>query len=168
MPPNYFVSVVNDCWVYSETRWSIIFSLTTLQEKYPTHTDLMNLQPLDLWVLYEQHVALKANVNNFNPIQTFTLINFIYQMTMVCGMSNCQWEVGVCRNFVELIVFKISKWTLCVSMPKWIGCILEVVGHWTHLFQQERWDMMFIKWKQRTSVRSVGLFALDEIWENEI
>ena len=26
--------------------------------------------------------------------------------------------------------------------------------------------MMFIKWKQRTSVRSVGLFALDEICEN--
>ena len=71
MPPNYFISVVNDRWLHCETRLPISFKHMILPEKYPPHTDLLDLQPLTPSALKnKEYEKVYSSVREFNPIQT--------------------------------------------------------------------------------------------------
>ncbi|KAL2207196.1 Sec63-domain-containing protein [Sarocladium strictum] len=73
MPPNYFVSVVSDRWMHAETRLAIPFHKLILPEKFPPHTDLLDLQPQPTSALkLESYVNLYPDWKHFNRIQTQT------------------------------------------------------------------------------------------------
>ncbi|KAK0383145.1 hypothetical protein NLU13_9058 [Sarocladium strictum] len=73
MPPNYFVSVVSDRWMHAETRLAIPFHKLILPEKFPPHTELLDLQPLPTSALkVESYVNLYPDWKHFNRIQTQT------------------------------------------------------------------------------------------------
>jgi pre-mRNA-splicing helicase BRR2 len=73
MPPLYFIRIVSDRWLGSETVVPVSFRHLILPEKYPPPTELLDLQPLPLTALnnpeFEQILANK-NIHQFNPIQT--------------------------------------------------------------------------------------------------
>lgn len=71
-PPNYFVSIISDRWLHSETRQAVAFHHMILPEKYPPHTELYDMQPLPVEALPNPvHQSLYRNwVSYFNPIQT--------------------------------------------------------------------------------------------------
>merc|ERR1719424_1028265 len=46
LPPQYFLRVVSDRWVNAETLLTVSFRHLILPEKYPPHTELLDLQPL--------------------------------------------------------------------------------------------------------------------------
>ncbi|KAI0200103.1 Sec63 Brl domain-containing protein [Astrocystis sublimbata] len=78
MPPNYFISVVSDRWMHSETRLPISFQKLILPEKFPPHTQLLDLQPLPVAALKSKdYSALYDGWNFFNKIQTQTF-NSLY------------------------------------------------------------------------------------------
>ncbi|CAG8952610.1 hypothetical protein HYFRA_00009716 [Hymenoscyphus fraxineus] len=73
MPPNYFVSVISDRWMHSETKLAVSFQKLILPEKFPPHTPLLDLQPLPVAALKtEDFKALYPNWERFNKIQTQT------------------------------------------------------------------------------------------------
>ncbi|KAH7326555.1 putative ATP dependent RNA helicase [Stachybotrys elegans] len=79
MPPNYFVSVVSDRWMHAETRLAVPFHKLILPEKFPPHTELLELQPLPVSALkVADYVALYPSWKQFNRIQTQTF-NSLYK-----------------------------------------------------------------------------------------
>lgn len=78
MPPNYFISVVSDRWMHSETRIAVSFQKLILPEKFPPHTELLDLQPLPASALkVKEFVALYPQWDRFNKVQTQTF-NSLY------------------------------------------------------------------------------------------
>ncbi|KAG0308854.1 DEIH-box ATPase [Dissophora globulifera] len=81
LPPNYFVSIVSDRWLHSETRFPISFKHLILPEKYPPHTELLDLQPLPVTALRNREFEeiYSQTINKFNPIQT-QVFNTVYTL----------------------------------------------------------------------------------------
>ncbi|KAI1345118.1 Sec63 Brl domain-containing protein [Xylariaceae sp. FL0016] len=78
MPPNYFISVISDRWMHAETRLPISFQKLILPEKFPPHTQLLDLQPLPVAALKAKDYAkLYEGWDYFNKIQTQTF-NSLY------------------------------------------------------------------------------------------
>ncbi|RYP56558.1 hypothetical protein DL771_011877 [Monosporascus sp. 5C6A] len=78
MPPNYFISVVSDRWMHSETRLPISFQKLILPEKFPPHTQLLDLQPLSVSALKSKdYSSLYEGWTYFNKVQTQTF-NSLY------------------------------------------------------------------------------------------
>lgn len=48
LPPQYFIRVVSDRWLGSEAVLPVSFAYLILPEKYPPHTELLDLQPIPL------------------------------------------------------------------------------------------------------------------------
>eukprot|EP00252_Welwitschia_mirabilis_P011890 TRINITY_DN2641_c0_g2_i1.p1 TRINITY_DN2641_c0_g2~~TRINITY_DN2641_c0_g2_i1.p1 ORF type:complete len:1287 (-),score=253.33 TRINITY_DN2641_c0_g2_i1:150-3629(-) len=77
LPPQYFIRVVSDRWLGSQTILSVSFRHLILPEKYPPPTELLDLQPLPVSALRNpSYEALYQNFKHFNPIQTqvFTVL----------------------------------------------------------------------------------------------
>ncbi|EPB68732.1 Sec63 domain protein [Ancylostoma ceylanicum] len=73
LPPLYFVRIVSDRWLGSETVLPISFRHLVLPEKYPPPTELLDLQPLPISALNNKHfeaVFQTKDIKIFNPIQT--------------------------------------------------------------------------------------------------
>ncbi|CZT48004.1 related to ATP dependent RNA helicase [Rhynchosporium secalis] len=78
MPPNYFVTVISDRWMHSETKLAVSFQKLILPEKFPPHTQLLDLQPLPVAALKtDDFRALYPKWERFNKIQTQTF-NSLY------------------------------------------------------------------------------------------
>ncbi|KAI1312538.1 Sec63 Brl domain-containing protein [Xylaria venustula] len=103
MPPNYFISVVSDRWMHSETRLPISFQKLILPEKFPPHTQLLDLQPLPVAALKSKDYAnLYDGWNYFNKIQTQTF-NSLYGTddNVLIGASSGSGKT-VCAEFAIL------------------------------------------------------------------
>ena len=72
VPPNYYVSIVSDRWLHSETRLPISFKHLILPEKFPPPTALLELQPLPLSALHNKEFEqiYSSTIKTFNKIQT--------------------------------------------------------------------------------------------------
>ncbi|GAB1311291.1 Pre-mRNA-splicing helicase BRR2 [Madurella fahalii] len=78
MPPNYFISVISDRWMHSETRMPVSFQKLILPERFPPHTELLDLQPLPVTALKaKDYAALYPDWQQFNKVQTQTF-NSLY------------------------------------------------------------------------------------------
>ena len=80
LPPQYFIRVVSDRWLGAEMLLPISFRHLILPEKYPPHTELLDLQPLPVSALKQpKFEALYENMSlkHFNPIQT-QIFNQLY------------------------------------------------------------------------------------------
>ncbi|KAK8609364.1 hypothetical protein V6N13_061813 [Hibiscus sabdariffa] len=77
LPPEYFICVVSDKWLGSQTVLPISFRHLILPEKYPPPTELLDLQPLPVTALRNpSYEALYQDFKHFNPVQTqvFTVL----------------------------------------------------------------------------------------------
>eukprot|EP00956_Cyclotella_meneghiniana_P043106 scaffold253032_cov96-Cyclotella_meneghiniana.AAC.4 len=70
LPPSYFIRVISDRWLHSETVLPISFNKMILPAKFYPPTELLDLQPLPISVLGEAAFIKLYNFNEFNPIQT--------------------------------------------------------------------------------------------------
>lgn len=72
LPPQYFVRVVSDRWLASESVLPVSFRHLILPEKYPPATELLDLQPLPISALRkpEFEKLYEGRFSHFNPIQT--------------------------------------------------------------------------------------------------
>ncbi|KAL3945346.1 MAG: hypothetical protein SGBAC_000551 [Bacillariaceae sp.] len=72
LPPAYFVRVVSDRWLHSESVLPISFNNMILPAKFPAPTELLDLQPLLPKAIGESALAELFKYKEFNPIQTQT------------------------------------------------------------------------------------------------
>ena len=71
MPPNYFITVTSDRWMHCETKLAVSFQRLVLPEKFPPHTQLLDLQPLPVSALKRKDFQeLYPDWDRFNKIQT--------------------------------------------------------------------------------------------------
>ncbi|KAL7274426.1 Pre-mRNA-splicing helicase BRR2 [Rhizina undulata] len=71
MPPNYFITVLSDRWMHSETKLAVSFRKLILPEKFPPHTPLLDLVPLPVEALKKpEYIKLYPEWRVFNKIQT--------------------------------------------------------------------------------------------------
>ncbi|CAI7657836.1 unnamed protein product [Penicillium manginii] len=71
MPPNYFISLVSDRWMHSETKIAVSFQKLILPERFPPHTPLLDMQRAPVKALKRpEYQKLYPEWENFNKIQT--------------------------------------------------------------------------------------------------
>nr|GMD40293.1 DExH-box ATP-dependent RNA helicase DExH12-like [Ipomoea batatas] len=71
LPPQYFIRVISDRWLGSQTILPVCFHHLILPEKYPPPTELLDLQPLPVTALRNPvYEALFQEFKHFNPVQT--------------------------------------------------------------------------------------------------
>ncbi|GAT28918.1 pre-mRNA splicing helicase [Aspergillus luchuensis] len=73
MPPNYFISLVSDRWMHSETKIAVSFQKLILPERFPPHTPLLDMQRAPIKALKrDEYQQLYPEWQYFNKIQTQT------------------------------------------------------------------------------------------------
>eukprot|EP01064_Diplonema_japonicum_P012366 TRINITY_DN19848_c0_g1_i1.p1 TRINITY_DN19848_c0_g1~~TRINITY_DN19848_c0_g1_i1.p1 ORF type:complete len:2149 (+),score=712.76 TRINITY_DN19848_c0_g1_i1:40-6486(+) len=71
MPPQYFLKIVSDRWLWSEAVVPVSFRGMILPEKSPAHTELHDLKPLPVSALgIPAYEGLYPGIKTLNPIQT--------------------------------------------------------------------------------------------------
>ena len=103
MPPHYFVSLVSDRWMHSETKVTLSFQKLILPEKFPPHTPLLDLQPLSVAALKKpEFQKLYTQWSSFNKIQTQTFNSlFTTDDNVFVGASTGSGKT-VCAEFALL------------------------------------------------------------------
>jgi len=105
LPPQYFIRVVSDRWLGSQTVLPVSFRHIILPEKYPPPTELLDLQPLPVTALQSpSYETLYQDFRHFNPIQTqvFTALynsddNVLVAAPTGSGKTICA-EFAILRN----------------------------------------------------------------------
>lgn len=72
LPPAYFVRVISDKWLHSESVLPISFDKMILPAKFPPPTELLDMQPLLPSAIGEPALSKLFSYKEFNPIQTQT------------------------------------------------------------------------------------------------
>ena len=102
-PPHYFVSLISDRWMHSETKIVLSFQKLILPAKFPPHTPLLDLQPPALSALKKpEYQQLYADFTKFNGIQTQTFNSlFSTDDNVFVGASTGSGKT-VCAEFALL------------------------------------------------------------------
>lgn len=117
LPPQYFIRVVSDRWIGSETLLPVSFRHLILPEKCPPPTELLDLQPLPVSALrnlqFEQLYQEKFPF--FNPIQT-QVFNAVYN-------SDDNVYVGAPTGSGKTIIAEFAILRLLTSSPDTARCV---------------------------------------------
>lgn len=104
LPPQYFIRVVSDRWLGSQTVLPVSFRHLILPEKYPPPTELLDLQPLPVTALRNPSYEALYSFKHFNPVQTqvFTVLyntddNVLVAAPTGSGKTICA-EFAILRN----------------------------------------------------------------------
>eukprot|EP00916_Digyalum_oweni_P004984 GHVL01008895.1.p1 GENE.GHVL01008895.1~~GHVL01008895.1.p1 ORF type:complete len:2144 (+),score=476.12 GHVL01008895.1:34-6465(+) len=104
-PPQYFVRVVSDRWLHSETVLPISFKTLILPSKNPPNTELLDLQPLPVTALKfpAAEELYLTNMKRFNPIQTqlFSSMYLSNESSLICAPAS--------SGKIECLEFAILK-----------------------------------------------------------
>jgi pre-mRNA-splicing helicase BRR2 len=109
LPPQYFIRVVCDRWIGAEAVLPVSFRHLILPEKYPPHTELLDLQPLPIGALANhdlEKLYQKESFKFFNPIQTqvFPALYESDDNVLVCAPTGS--GKTICSEFA---LFRILK-----------------------------------------------------------
>ncbi|KAM0836389.1 hypothetical protein ACQ4PT_062371 [Festuca glaucescens] len=110
LPPQYFIRVVSDKWLGSQTILPVCFRHLILPEKYAPPTELLDLQPLPVTALRNaRYEGLYSAFKHFNPIQTqvFTVLYNSDDSVLVAaptgsGKTICA-EFAILRNHQKAV-----------------------------------------------------------------
>ena len=120
MPPQYFIKVVSDRWLHSETVLPVSFRHLILPQKFPPPSELLDLQPLPVAAFHSSTFeSMYDRFQFFNPIQTQTFSTLFQsdENTLVCAPSGS--GKTVCAEFALLRLFSRNAGAKCVFVaPK--------------------------------------------------
>jgi len=138
LPPQYFIRVVSDRWINAQTLLPVSFRHLILPEKYPPHTELLDLQPLPLTALrYPEAEQLFAaqGFKVFNPIQTqtFSTLYSTSDNTLICAPA-ASGKI-VCAEFAMLrMLMSEDSVKRCVYVAPHQATAKERFDEWQYKF----------------------------------
>ena len=193
MPPNYFITLLSDRWMHSETKLAVSFQKLVLPERFPPHTPLLDLQPLPVAALKRKdYQSLYPDWTTFNKIQTQTFNslfttddNVFVGASTGSGKTICaefallrHWSSGAkgravyVAPFQELVDHRYADWEKrLVPLGK---TVVKLSGETTAdlktldkgdliLATPSQWDVLSRQWQRRKNVQTVQLFIADEL-----
>src|SRR3569833_472658 len=135
MPPNYYITVISDRWMHSETRLAVSFQKLLLPDKSPPHTELLDLQPLPVSALkYKDYVALYPEWQHFNKVQTQTF-NSLYgtDQNVLVGAPTGSGKT-VCAEFALLRHWSKEDYGRAVYIAPFQELVDARLQHWEKRF----------------------------------
>jgi pre-mRNA-splicing helicase BRR2 len=139
LPPQYFIRVVSDRWINAQTLLPVSFRHLILPEKYPPHTELLDLQPLPLTALRNpsaEQVYASAGLKVFNPIQTqtFSTLYSSNDNCLICAPAAS--GKTVCAEFAVLRMLSQEGDAVkrCVYVAPHAATAKERFNEWSHKF----------------------------------
>ncbi|XP_022899943.2 activating signal cointegrator 1 complex subunit 3-like [Onthophagus taurus] len=192
-PSQYLIRISSDKWMGAVYTHPLSFLDLKLPESYTPHTDLLELQPLEITCLNNPKYESLYPFTHFNPVQT-QIFHCLYHTdnNVLLGAptgsgKTIAAEVCIYRLFnnkPELKVVYIAPLKALVRerVDDWkrkferiLGkTVVEMTGDVTPSPQTiaaaqviittpEKWDGMSRGWQNRHFIRDVGLMVIDEI-----
>ena len=192
IPPHYFISLVSDRWLHAESKVAIPFRHMTLPEKFPAHTQLLQLQPAPVSSLKNHDFENYFDFTTFNNIQTQSL-NILYHTDdsvligapSGSGKTACA-ELALFRHWSQaesgkavyiaanqgLVDRKFSHWEK--SMRKLGKAVVKLSVEMSENLKQiqrgdlilatpGQWEEITRRWKQRKVVQTLSLIIADDL-----
>eukprot|EP00898_Chlorokybus_atmophyticus_P000832 jgi/Chlat1/174/Chrsp1S03247 len=193
LPPQYFIRVVSDTWLGSETILPVSFQGLILPERHPPHTELLDLHPLPKTALGNETFQSLYRFSHFNPIQTqaFHVLYHTDEHVLLGAPTGSgktiSSELAMLRLFrtqpdmkviyiaplKALVRERIDDWsrhlvpTLGVKMAELTGDhtpdLRALLAADIIVTTPEKWDGISRNWQNRSYVKKVGLVVIDEI-----
>merc|ERR550514_2315179 len=141
LPPQYFLRVVSDRWVNAETLLTVSFRHLILPEKYPPHTELLDLQPLPLSALRntDAEAIYSTQQKVFNPIQTqvFSHLYSTNENVLICAPAAS--GKMQCAEFAILRLLRTAEEgkQRCVYLAPFENLAKERLLDWQNKFGQK-------------------------------
>jgi len=136
LPPQYFIRLVSDRWIASETQLPVSFRHLILPDKYPPPTDLLDLQPLPVTALQNESFQqlYEESFTYFNAIQT-QVFNALYLSpdNVFVGAPTGSGKT-ICAEFALLQAFKVDEEARCVCIVPLQSMVDRRVNHWKETF----------------------------------
>lgn len=193
LPPQYFLRVVSDRWIASETQLPVSFRHLLLPEKNVPPTELLDLQPLPITALRNPKYESLYKFPQFNPIQT-QVFNAVYNSddNVFVGAPTASGKTTI-AEFAILHLFQHNADGRCVYLVSNEALADLMFIEWHNKFGQilglrvvkltgetgtdlkllakgqiivttaDKWDILSRRWKQRKNVQSINLFVVDEL-----
>eukprot|EP00656_Telonema_subtile_P033410 TRINITY_DN3701_c0_g1_i2.p1 TRINITY_DN3701_c0_g1~~TRINITY_DN3701_c0_g1_i2.p1 ORF type:complete len:1741 (-),score=696.10 TRINITY_DN3701_c0_g1_i2:270-5492(-) len=136
LPPQYFIRVVSDKWINCEALLPISFRNLLLPEKYPPHTELLDLQPLPVSALRNpKFEALYAGAfTHFNPIQTQVFTTLYTTSDNVFVGAPTGSGKTVCAEFAILHMLEKTPEGRCVFIAPLEPLAKQRMADWSEKF----------------------------------
>lgn len=138
LPPQYFIRVISDRWIASETQLPVSFRHLILPEKYPPPTELLDLQPLPVSALRnpEYESLYSENIQFFNPIQT-QVFNTLYNTdeNVFLGAPTGSGKT-ICAEFAILRALSSNPEAKCVYVTPLEPLAEQAYAEWVPKFGQ--------------------------------
>ena len=140
LPPQYFIRVVSDRWLGAEMLLPISFRHLILPEKYPPHTELLDLQPLPVSALKQpkfERIYENMSLKHFNPIQT-QIFNQLYNTddNVLVGAPTGSGKT-IAAEFALLRMFTSAPDGKCVYIAPLEALALERFEDWSAKFGKQ-------------------------------
>ncbi|RMX47508.1 hypothetical protein pdam_00002126 [Pocillopora damicornis] len=132
LPPQYFIRIVSDKWLGSETQLPVSFRHLILPEKNPPPTELLDLQPLPVSALRNPAFEglYKDKFPYFNPIQT-QVFNTMYNSdeNVLIGAPTGSGKT-ICAEFAVLRLLQQTPDCRCVYVTPLQSLADQVYTDW--------------------------------------
>lgn len=134
LPPAYFVRVVSDRWLHSESVLPISFNSMILPAKFPPSTELLDLQPLLPSAIGELALEKLFKYKEFNPIQTQTFHELFKtsKNCLVCAPSGS--GKTACAEFAILRMLMTVSDGKCVFVTPTEDILEPIYTDWRQRF----------------------------------
>jgi pre-mRNA-splicing helicase BRR2 len=136
LPPQYFIRVVSDRWLGSETVLPVSFRHLILPEKFAPPTELLDLQPLPVSALRNRRYEAfyQERLQYFNAIQT-QVFNALYTTSesVFVGAPTGSGKT-ICAEFALLRAFESDAEAKCVYIVPHAELCQKQVREWRETF----------------------------------
>jgi pre-mRNA-splicing helicase BRR2 len=136
VPPNYYISIISDRWLHSETRLPISFQHLILPATFPAPTALHDLQEVPFQALRSPEFAAiySSTIERFNKIQkqTFTAL-FESDENVFIGAPTGSGKT-VCAEFALLRLWSKREQPRAVCVMPFQDCVDMRVEEWRRKF----------------------------------
>eukprot|EP00455_Lapot_gusevi_P039579 TRINITY_DN443_c0_g2_i2.p1 TRINITY_DN443_c0_g2~~TRINITY_DN443_c0_g2_i2.p1 ORF type:complete len:1189 (+),score=464.92 TRINITY_DN443_c0_g2_i2:195-3569(+) len=137
LPPQYYVHVISDRWIGSQTVLPISFRHLLLPEKFPPPTELLDLQPLPVIAIGQSpFVDNYRGFRFFNAIQTQTFNALFKTDDNVFLAAPTGSGKTICAEFAILRMLQQHPDGRCVYIGPLPAIARERFEDWTRRFQQ--------------------------------